>query len=85
MGQATHPVLSDSMITDCFREVADVRLNHENPLKCLCLSPAALKKLGAILAAAGAVLIVIFVPIRYWMALLGLILLLAGLALRISI
>ena len=51
----------------------------------LCLSPSALKTLGTIFAIAGALLIVIFVPIRYWMAMLGLILLLAGIALRMCI
>lgn len=60
-------------------------MNRGNPLERLCLTPRAMKTLGTVFAAAGAVLIVVFVPFRYWMALLGVILLLAGLAIRISL
>jgi len=44
-----------------------------------------LRKLGTVFAVVGGILVVVFVPIRYWMALVGLILLLAGLAIRVSI
>ena len=51
----------------------------------LCLSPCVVKRLGTVFAVVGALLIIVFVPIRYWMALLGLILLLAGLAIRLCL
>ena len=41
------------------------------------------RRIGTVFAVMGALLIVAFVPIRYWMALIGLILLLSGLAIRI--
>jgi len=49
----------------------------------LCLSPCMVRRLGTVFAVIGGLLIVVFVPFRYWMALLGLILLLAGLAIRL--
>ena len=49
------------------------------------LSPCVVRKLGTVFAVVGGVLIIVFVPVRYWMALLGLILLLAGLAIRICL
>lgn len=84
-GQATGRAVSYSMVTDCCREVPDVCMNRGNPLEWLYLTPRAMKTLGTVFAVAGAVLIIVFVPVRYWMALLGVILLLAGLALRISL
>jgi len=50
-----------------------------------CMTPCMLRKLGTVFAVVGGILVVVFVPIRYWMALVGLILLLAGLAIRVSI
>ena len=44
----------------------------------LCLPPEAMRILGLICMAAGVLLIVLFVPIRYWMALLGVILAVVG-------
>ncbi len=49
----------------------------------LSLSPCMVRRIGTVFAVMGALLIVVFVPIRYWMALIGLILLLSGLAIRI--
>lgn len=49
----------------------------------LCQPPGTLKMAGLILIAAGLLLVVIFVPIKYWMALLGFLLLAAGIALRV--
>ena len=49
----------------------------------LCLPPGVLRIIGLILMAVGILLIVIFVPIEYWMALLGFLLLAAGIALRV--
>ena len=51
----------------------------------LCLSPCMVKRLGTVFAVAGGLLIIVFVPVRYWMALLGLILLLSGLAIRMCL
>ena len=44
----------------------------------LCLPPEILKALGMVCIAAGALLIIIFVPLKYWMALLGATLVFAG-------
>ena len=46
----------------------------------ICLSPGVLRKLGIGLAVIGGVLVVIFVPLRYWMALIGLMLLISGIS-----
>ena len=62
-----------------------MRMNCGKPPEWLCLSPGTLRKLGVTFAVMGGILIVIFVPFRYWMALIGMILLLAGLAIRICI
>ena len=51
----------------------------------LCLSPCAVRRLGMLFAVVGGLLIIIFVPFRYWMALMGMILLLAGLAIRLCL
>ena len=48
----------------------------------LCLPPGTLKTAGLILIAAGLLLVIIFVPAKYWMAMLGFLLLAAGIALR---
>lgn len=50
----------------------------------VCMPGNALRIVGNVLAVLGALLIVVFVPFRYWMALIGLILLLAGLYIRIN-
>jgi len=44
----------------------------------LCLPPELLRGLGMVCIGAGILLIVIFVPLRYWMALIGMILSLVG-------
>ncbi len=49
----------------------------------LCLPPAVIQMAGLVLIGGGVLLIVIFVPLRYWMAALGLVLLLAGVILRV--
>ena len=49
-----------------------------------CLNQSALKSLGTLLVIVGGVLIIVFVPIRYWLALLGIVLFLAGIILRMN-
>ena len=49
----------------------------------ICLSPGAIRLLGAALIAVGVLVIIAFIPLEYWMALLGLIILAAGIALRV--
>lgn len=49
----------------------------------LCQPPGTLKMVGLILIAAGLLLVVVFVPIKYWMALLGFLLIATGIALRV--
>ena len=62
-----------------------MHMNRERMPEWLDLSPCMVRKLGAVFAVVGGILIVIFVPVRYWMALLGLLLLLAGLAIRVCL
>ena len=49
----------------------------------LCLSPCTIRIAGIVLIGTGALFILLFVPLRYWMALLGVILLGSGIALRV--
>lgn len=46
----------------------------------LCLPPGVLRKIGIALAVVGGVLVVVFVPLRYWMALIGVMLLIIGIS-----
>ena len=62
-----------------------MRMNWERMPEWMSLSPCMVRKLGAVFAIVGGILIIVFVPVRYWMALLGLILLLAGIALKMCI
>ena len=62
-----------------------MRMNCGKLPEWLCLSPDMVRRLGTVFAVVGGLLIVVFVPVRYWMALLGLILLLAGLAIRLCL
>ena len=62
-----------------------MRMKWDKMPEWMCMSPSVVKKLGTVFAVVGGILIIVFVPIEYWMALLGLILLLAGLAIRICL
>ena len=62
-----------------------MRMNCGKMPEWLSMSPDVLRRLGTIFAVVGGLLIVVFVPVRYWLALLGLILLLAGLAIRLCL
>ena len=48
----------------------------------LCISPSVLKCVAMGMIAAGVLLVVLFVPAKYWMALLGMLLIAAGAAIR---
>ena len=50
----------------------------------MCLPEGILKIAGSVLAITGVILIVVFVPLRYWMALIGLIFLLGGVFIRMN-
>lgn len=49
-----------------------------------CLPEGVLRIAGTVLAVVGAVLIIVFVPLRYWMALIGLAFLLVGIYIRMN-
>lgn len=55
---------------------------NRNPKICgwLCISPFALRCIAIGMIALGILLILLFVPVRYWLALLGLILIAVGAA-----
>ncbi len=51
----------------------------------LCISPFTLRCIALSMIALGILLIVLFVPLRYWLALLGLLLIAVGIAIEFLI
>lgn len=57
-------------------------MNHGKKGGGVCLSRSVIRALGLAMIIIGVLVIVAFIPLRYWMALMGLALLAAGIALR---